>query len=229
MKTTLNMVKINLRQSQTVWKIMIPVLLMGIVNYILFLAIPSNAEDNSTVAIGNFLYLLPALMAILIPAQNFSKMMNLGGKRKDFFKGCILSYTLVVAIVTAISIVLNKTIDRVVFKREGSVMDLLDIFGFMENGIIVAFFQMTAFLILFCCVAHTLTLIQSHLYGWIADVIIIAIISVFTPIASLRASLIWFFNMIIFNNIAIVQIISCLVLAVVIYCLSIIPIKSKSI
>lgn len=226
MKTVFGMVKINLRQSTTVYETIIPIMILSIINYILFVTINAS-QDNSTVAVGNFLYLLPFLLAIFVPIENFTKLMNLGGNRKDFFKSNIILYVLVVVIVTAISMVFYFTIDRILFSNTESIMDLFDIFGFMKHGIIIAFFQMCAFLTLVSCVAHTLTLIQGHWYGWVADVIIITIISVFTPIASLRATLIWFFNMIIFHDIAIVQILSCVVLSVIIYCLSLIPIRSK--
>ena len=228
MKTKLNMVKINLRQSQTVHIIMIIVLITGIFNYIMFLTINSKEEGASTTAFGNLLYLTPLLMAIFVPAENFSKMINLGGKRKDFFKSSIILYVLVSAIVTILSILFYFTIDQIAIIEE-RLLDVLDVFGFMENGVIIAFFQMWAFLILVSCTAHTITLIQGRWYGWVGDVLIIAIISVFTPIAPLRATLVWFFNMIIFHDIAIVQIISCLVLSAIIYCLSLIPIKSKAI
>ena len=228
MKTKLNMVKINLRQSQTVHIIMIIVLITGIFNYIMFLTINSKEEGASTTAFGNLLYLTPLLMAIFVPAENFSKMINLGGKRKDFFKSSIILYVLVSAIVTILSILFYFTIDQIAIIEE-RLLDVLDVFGFMENGVIIAFFQMWAFLILVSCTAHTITLIQGRWYGWVVDVLIIAIISVFTPIAPLRATLVWFFNMIIFHDIAIVQIISCLVLSAIIYCLSLIPIKSKAI
>ncbi len=128
-----------------------------------------------------------------------------------------------------INIVLHFTIDQFLLTQGGGVLALLDVFGFMANGPIVAFIQMWAFLILFCCVLHTLTLIQGRWYGWAVNVLIIAIISIFTPIALLRDVLGWFFNMIIFHDIAIVQILSCLVLGIAVYCSSLIPIRSKQI
>ena len=57
--------------------------------------------------------------------------------------------------------------------------------------------------------------------------LIVAIISVFTPIAPLRAALAWFFNMIIFHDAATIQILSCLIVGVALYAASLVPIKRK--
>lgn len=228
MKTIIGMATINLKQSKKSYLITGIVFALGAVNYILSLVIPGS-EGNGTVSAGNYLYLLPLLMAIFIPAQNYTKLMNLGGKRRDFFKSAILSYAPAVAAVTLVSMILHYTVDAFMLTKIADIYDLLAVFGFLTNGNVLAFFQMCAFLLMFCCVTHTLTLIQGRWYGWVADVLIIAIISVFTPVAPLRAVLVWFFNMIIFHDIAIVQIISCLILGAAVYYAGLIPIKSKQI
>lgn len=228
MGTAIGMVKINLKQSGTAYGISAVVLTLAIASYITSIFVPGS-QDNTTVAIGNFFYLLPLLMPIFIPAKNFNKLMNLGGKRRDFFTSCILVYLLVAAVVTLVSIVLHFTIDRYMVTQIAGVLDLLAVFGFMARGPVVAFLQMWAFLTMFSCVVHTLTLIQGRWYGFVVDVLIIAIISTFTPIAALRPALIWFFNLIIFHDIAIVQIASCLALGAAVYCASLIPIRNKRI
>jgi len=60
---------------------------------------------------------------------------------------------------------------------------------------------------------------QTRWYGWVADVIIVAIISVFTPIAVLRSAEVWFFRLIIFGT-PWLQVVACLVLATGFYALS---------
>ena len=228
MKTTHGMIRVNIGQAKTAYWVAGIVFLLGLANTITDYFIPGSM-NNSIVAIGNFLFLLPIFMGILIPAKNFTKLMNLGGKRMDFWKSCLPVYVLAALAVSLVSLVLCKFLNPVILHRIGGVMDLFDVFGFMGHGIVAAFFQMSAFLFLAACVAHTLTLIQGRWYGWIVDVLIVAIISVFTPITVLRSALVWFFHMIIFHNSAIVQIVSCVVLGAVVYALSLIPIKSKNV
>ncbi|MDR1540928.1 MAG: hypothetical protein LBU32_23585 [Clostridiales bacterium] len=186
MNTTMGIVKLNLKYSKTPYIVIGIHLLVFFANTIVMLAIFGNTGE---MAVGNYLYLLPVLMAIFSPAQNFSKILNLGGKRADVFKGNILTYTIICAAVSALVMLLTYTVDTATRGNPESVPTLADVFGFTANGGAVAFVQTFAFLLLFSCVLHTLTLANTRWYGWVADVLIVAVISVFTPIAPLRAAL----------------------------------------
>jgi hypothetical protein len=226
MKTINGIVRINLKQSKIAYIVTGITFLLGAANMIVMVAI--SIPDNSTNALGNYLFLLPILMAIFIPAKNFSKLMNLGIKRKEFFKACIPAYVIISASVALLDLLMRLLLDPIIARHIG-LLNLSDVFRFMPNGAVVAFFQMSAFLFLLMCFLHTLTLAQGHWYGWVADALIISIISVFTPVAPLRASLVWFFKMIIFNNSALVQIASCLVVSAAVYAASLVPIRSKQV
>jgi len=182
----------------------------------------TNPEGNMNVSLGNLFFFLIIHSAIFIPAANFRRMMNLGGKRANFFYGCILTYVIMAAVISLVSIILYYTYDRFMISQfyRGGTMDVLYWFGWIGNGPVIAFFQQFAFLFLFAVVIHTLAATQDKWYGWFADIIIVAIISVFTPIAPLRASLVWFFNLIIFHSNAFVQIFACLILALAVYSLN---------
>ncbi|GHU18355.1 hypothetical protein FACS1894163_10270 [Spirochaetia bacterium] len=223
MKTILGMTLVNLRNSKNAYLVGGIIVLLGLLDPIIWAIMSFPSGDNS-LAVGNYLFLLPLFMAIFTPAQNFSKLMNLGGKRMDFFKSGILVYGIASAAVSLAALILYYSFDRAF-----TILSLYDVFGFMRHGPVTAFFQMTVFLSLFCAILHTLTLSQGRWYGWAADIAIVAIISVFTPIAPLRAVLRWFFTMIIFHEAAVVQILSCAVLGAVIYCGSLIPIKTRGI
>ncbi|CAM4507649.1 hypothetical protein PAEN110709_26305 [Paenibacillus endophyticus] len=97
------------------------------------------------------------------------------------------------------------------------VMNLVSILGWVDHGGWYTFFQQFAFLLLIASVIHTLTLLQTSWIGWTVDVAIIAVISVFIPIAALRAHLVSFFYLIIYNSNAFSQISACIALSVVIY------------
>ena len=190
----------------------------------------TNPEGNMNVSYGNYLFLFIILSAAFIPG-NFRKMMNLGGKRADFFNGCALIYAIIAAAVSLVCLVSYHTIDRLMVSvlYNGGTLDVLYWFGWIDNGAVIAFFQMFAFLFLFAVFVHTLISAHDKWYGWVADILIIAIISVFSPIALLRASLVWFFNLIIFNSNAFVQIAACLILAGAIYSLNKLILARKAI
>ena len=170
---------------------------------------------------GNMLFLLIILSAVFIPSMNFRKMMNLGGRRGNFFTGCAVTYAIMAACVSLASIILYYTYENAVTSYfDGWTLNVLYWFGWADNGAVIAFFQQFAFLFLAACVIHTLAAAQDKWYGWVADILIIAVISVFTPIAPLRAALVWFFNLIIFHSNAFLQIVACLILALAVYSLN---------
>ncbi|MDR0964517.1 MAG: ABC transporter ATP-binding protein [Clostridium sp.] len=185
--------------------------------------------DAISLGIGDYLYLSPILLAILVPTLHFRKLMHLGGRRIDFYRSCILTYIPMVAVVTLITCVMQVTLYP--FLRSGGIQMfyMAEVFGFSARGFVITFMQMFAFFFLVSCVLHTLTLIQGYWYGWVVDVLIVTIISVFTPIAPLRVWLVRFFDLIIFHDHIAVQIVCCLVLGFVIYSASLIPIQTKRI
>ena len=112
-----------------------------------------NSPDNMTVSLGNYLFLVMILGAVFIPSRNFRKMMNLGSKRADFFKGCALNYAIMALVISLLSMVLYFTYDKYVtslFYRGGT-LDILYWFGWIENGPVIAFFQQYAWLQIAAC------------------------------------------------------------------------------
>lgn len=184
-----------------------------------------NNKDNSQLSGGNILIITLMMASILIPSLNYGKIMHLNGKKKDFFWACIANYIIFSAVISLLNIAITMTFDKIMSDKV-SILNILYVFDWMNNGIVVAFFREFAFLLLLGVVIHTLTALQTFWYGWVVDAVLIAIISVFTPIAPLRAELVSFFNTIIFTSNPIAQISVCLVLAVAIYTLYL-PILSR--
>jgi len=210
--------KINFRQIKTAYFITGMVLLTMAANYLLGVFLP-HTEDNTTVSMGNMLILLVILAAVFIPAANLRKMMNLGAGRNDFYWGCIPVYVLLSAAVTLAILLFHGTVDRLMRSHVHGILDVIEVFGFVSRGPVVAFVQLFSLLLLVASFTHTLTVMQNAWYGWAADTLLIAVISVFTPIAPLRALEARFFNLIIFGNPAL-QVMSCLILAAAFYALS---------
>ena len=218
--------KINFRNMKLAFLFTTIVFFAVIIQDVVFIILDaagvySGNDGNTTVGIGNYLFLIVLFGAIFIPSRNFRRMMNLGGKRADFFKGCALGYVILAAAVSLAGIILYYTYERYVTLSYygGGSLNVLDVFGWMDNGPVVAFIQQFAFLLLLASVIHTLTAAQDKWYGWAADVIIVAIISVFTPIAPLRAVLTSFFHLILFSS-ALPQIASCVIIAAAVYMLN---------
>ena len=62
----------------------------------------------------------------------------------------------------------------------------MDVCRWTENGIFAAALQQMFFLLLVMVFLHVLLSMQTHWYGWLTDVVLVAIVCVFTPIAPSR-------------------------------------------
>lgn len=220
MKTSHAIAKLYLRQLKLAYLITGIAFLANFITTVIYLFLP-KVPDNGITSSGNLVALVVLLAAIFVPASYLRRTVNLGARRIDFFWGCIPVYA-VLSAASALFVVLYHVLIDPLLGASGKFSTVLDVgeaFGFYTYGPVVAFIQCTVLLLLIAAFAHTLTMAQTAWYGWLADVILVAIISMFTPIPVLRSAEIWFFNLIIFGNVF-AQVGSCLVLAAGLYALS---------
>ena len=207
--------EINLRQIKLAYCITGAVFL-----FFLFL---DDTPMASLVSAGSALVILPIIAAIIIPVSNFRKIINLGGKRHDFFKGTLFVYLLLSVLVTLINLVIyyNANItypeDYIEATTSNKQYDysytFIEVIGFFRHGVVVEFIQMFVFLFSITAFTHTLTSIQGQgkWYVWVTTPVFIIIASAFILLPESLVS--------IFEN-ARNQTLICLLLAVVLYALS---------
>lgn len=191
------------------------------VQEIVFFAIWRGQGNNgSDISLFNTAWLLVPVSAIIIPTSNFRRIINLGGRRNDFLWGSVWTYAVLAGLVSLVVALTQFTIEPIMERHLsggpeffGGIVNLTEVFGWVERGFAMAFLQQFAFLFFGAAFVHTLTALHHKWYGLAADVLIVAVISVFTPITPLRAALAWFFNLVLFHQYAFVQIGACLVLA----------------
>lgn len=216
--------KINFRHLKAAYIITICLVLIGIANLILIMArvnVSSGIVDP-----GNYAYGAAIFAPIFIPAINFKKIMHLNAKKTDFYWGALFNYIIIAAVVSFANILLY-IVTKNTCSSYGYVLNLVQAFGWFAHGIVPAFFQQFFFILLFEIFIHTLTAMQTFRFGWFTDVVLVAIISVFTPIPVLRSALVWFFYMIIFNPTVMIQIISCIVLSAFLFALYLLTLKKQ--
>lgn len=201
-------------------------LLVGIANLILIMTAANIT--NGIVDPGNYAYAAAIFAPIFIPAINFKKIMHLNGKKTDFYWGALFNYVIIAAVVSFFEILLY-IVTKNTCSSYGHVLDIVQAFGWFSHGIVPAFFQQFFFILLLEIFIHTLTAMQTFWFGWVTDVALVAVISVFTPIPVLRSALVWFFYMIIFNPTVMIQIISCIVLSAFLYALYLLVLKKQRI
>ena len=171
----------------------------------------ATSSGDVVLSNGNYTWLLAVLTPFFFVFYDFSKLMHLGASKKDYFFACLISYGFLAFCISLVNTIVHLLIDPVY--SANTVINMMDVCKWTENGIIVAGLQQMFFLLLVMVFLHVLLSMQPHWYGWLTDAILVAIICVFTPIAPLRAILAGFFQMIMLNGNAVLHIGICLLLS----------------
>ncbi len=205
--------KVNFRYTMWIAYLVTAIcVLSSFSNYIIAKCID---EENTIISAGSYMYMLCILAPVFIASINYSKLMHIGVKKRTYLQGAVINYVVFAAIVSVANVLAFYFLDKPMDSAVTPVYNLIEVFGW-DSDLFTAFFCQFAFLFLAQIVFHTLTFMQTKWYGIAADVLIIALISVFTPIVVLRQAEAFFFYMIIFIKPAIVQIGICLGLALIV-------------
>lgn len=224
-KSWLTITKLNIKNIKSTYLTIGIICVALLVQDFIKMALTSAGTDigsQSVISLGHYLWLLIPTGAIVIVRKNFRKIVNLGGKRSDFFMGSLISYLVLSTAVSLANTLIFYSYDKFIMSTgtfEG-IFNLMDIWGWAAHGVIIGFIQQVVFLMLLGAFTHTLTLVQGTWFGWTVDILIAGILAVFIPIRALREILVGFLRMILFHPNAMLQIFNCLVLGAILYALS---------
>ena len=198
------------------------------ISFIITALVVLCATSSGDVALsnGNYTWLLAALTPFFFVFYDFKKLMHLGASKKDYFFACLISYGFLAFCISLVNTVIHILIDPLYSAR--TVINMMDVCKWTENGIFVAGLQQMFFLLLVMVFLHLLLSMQPHWYGWLTDAVLAAIICIFTPIAPLRAILSGFFRIIMFNGNAVLHIGICLLLSAALSFLGLVVLKRKT-
>ena len=194
-------------------------------NIIMLIVKLSGTENIGYASIGTWLFMLVLLSAMSITPGNFYRIINLGGKRKNFFEGCILTYIILAFSVSVLNTLIFYTLD-VFMKNLGilSQSNIFETFNWVSHGVVVGCIMQFAFLLFIAALVHTVMSIRLR---WSTLVIFLIIVFTVILVKPLYNAVSQFFKIIFYHSNAFVQIISCLVLAAVIYAISLPVINRK--
>lgn len=171
----------------------------------------ATSSGETVLSNGNYTWLLAVLAPFFFVFYDFSRLMHLGASKRDYFLGSLISYGLLAFGISLLNTLIHLVIDPAY--QAQTVINMMDVCRWTENGIFAAGVQQMCFLFLVMVFLHVLLSMQPHWYGWLTDAVLAAIICVFTPIAPLRAVLGQFFGLIMFNPNAVLHIGVCLLLS----------------
>lgn len=175
---------------------------------------------------GNYIWLIAGMTPFFFVFYDYTKLMHLGTSKKDYFSGCLISYVFLAFCISLFNTVIHLLIDPVYPAQ--TVINMMDVCKWTENGIIIAGLQQMFFLLLVMIFLHVLLSMQPHWYGWLTDAVLVAIICIFTPIAPLRFILSVFFQIIMLNSNAILHIGICLLLSAALSFAGLLVLKRKT-
>ena len=175
---------------------------------------------------GNYIWLIAGMTPFFFVFYDYTKLMHLGTSKKDYFFGCLISYVFLAFCISLFNTVIHLLIDPVYPAQ--TVINMMDVCKWTENGIIIAGLQQMFFLLLVMIFLHVLLSMQPHWYGWLTDAVLVSIICIFTPIAPLRFILSGFFQIIMLNSNAVLHIGICLLLSAALSFAGLLVLKRKT-
>lgn len=176
------------------------------------IVICATSSGEVVLSNGNYTWLLAVLTPFFFVFYDFKKLIYLGASKKDYYLGCMLSYGCLAFGISFINTIIYLLIDPAYPAQ--TVINLMGVCKWTENGILAAGLQQMIFLLLAMVFLHVLLSMQEHWYGWLTDAVFIAVICIFTPIAPLREILAGFFQLIMLNSNAVLHIGICLLFIV---------------
>ena len=189
-------------------------------------ALCATSSGDVVLSNGNYTWLIAVLTPFFFVFYDFTKLMHLGASKKDYFFGCLISYGFLAFCISLVNTVIHLWIDPAYPAQ--TVINMMDVCKWTENGMIVAGLQQIFFLLFVMVFLHVLLSMQTHWYGWLTDAVLVAIICIFTPIAPLRAVLAGFFQIIMFNSNAGLHICICLLLSAALSLGGLVVLKRKT-
>ncbi|OUP04033.1 hypothetical protein B5F36_06395 [Anaerofilum sp. An201] len=186
----------------------------------------ATSSGDVVLSNGNYTWLLAVMTPFFFVFYDYTKLMYLGASKKDYFFGALISYGILSFGISLVNTGIHLLIEPLYPAR--TVINLMDVCKWSENGIFLAGLQQMVFLLLVMISLHVLLSMQAHWYGWLTDTILVAILSIFTPIAPLRGILSGFFQVIMLNGNAVLHIGVCLLLSAALSFAGLVVLKRKT-
>lgn len=197
------------------------------ISYIITAAVVLCATSSGNVVLsrGNYTWLLVLMSPFFFVFYDYKKLMYLGCDKKDYYLSAIVCYAFLALVTSLANTVIHSCFDTL---SDRTVINMIDVCRWSENGIIVSWLQQLCFLFMVMSFLHLLLSMQERWYGWLTDAVLAAVICVFTPVAPLRRLLASFFSLVMLNGNAPVHIAVCIMLSALFSAVSLIVLKHKT-
>lgn len=181
-----------------------------LITALVMLLATTSADAAAALSRGNYSWLLAVLAPFFLVFYDYSKLLHLGATKRDFYLGSLMCYAGLALLISGTNTGIHLLVDPL--NQSQAVVNLMELCGWWANGPLAALFQQFLFLLLAMLFSHVLLSMQANWYGWVADGLLVAVISIFTPIAPLRQILSEFFRLIMINGNAVTHSAACIAL-----------------
>lgn len=227
MKSTIAVAKCNFATNKlsafvTIGVIVIQIISNSIVNMIV------SGGNSSQISLGNYFYLYLLMLPFFVVLSNYKKFIHLNASKRAYYTGSMLTYGVAAVLVSLGNTLFYTFVDKN-FTTYLEYTNLMELTGWMQNGVLIAFLQQAVFLFLTAVFLHVLISLQTYWVGWVVDLAIVIILAVFLPIAPLRHLVASFFALVMFNSNFLLHIVVCLALAGILYMVGLIPLKKRTV
>lgn len=197
-----------------------------IITIVVVLCAVSSKDSSVALSNGNYFWLASLFIPFFSVLYAIPRLLHLGAEKRDCYIGSLCSYCVIALVVSLLNTFVCLFIDPI--NKLQTVINLMNVCRWMENGVLIAFLQQTVFLLLLMLFIHVMIELQHFWFGWLIDILLVAGLAVSMPIAPLRSMVASFFSIIMVNGNAIIQISSCLILSVLFAFISLVLIKRKA-
>lgn len=197
-----------------------------IITIVVVLCAVSSKDSSVALSNGNYFWLASLFIPFFSVLYAIPRLLHLGAEKRDCYIGSLCSYCVIALVVSLLNTFVCLFIDPI--NKSQTVINLMNVCRWMENGVLIAFLQQAVFLLLLMLFIHITIELQHFWFGWLIDILLVAGLAVSMPIAPLRSMVASFFSIIMVNGNAIIQISSCLILSVLFAFISLVLIKRKA-
>ena len=197
-----------------------------IITFVVVLCAVSSKDSSVALSNGNYFWLASLFIPFFSVLYAVPRLLHLGAEKRDCYIGSLCSYCVIALVVSLLNTFVCRFIEPI--NKSQTVINLMNVCRWMENGVIIAFLQQAVFLLLLMLFIHVMIELHHFWFGWLIDILLVAGLSVSMPIAPLKSMVASFFSIIMVNGNAIIQISSCLILSVLFAFISLVLIKRKA-
>lgn len=122
----------------------------------------ATSSGDVVLSNGNYTWLLAVMTPFFFVFYDFKKLMHLGANKKDYFSGCMISYVVLTFFISLVNTLIHLLIDPAY--SASTVINMMDVCKWTENGIVIAGLQQMFFLLLVMVFLHVLLSMQTHWY-----------------------------------------------------------------